>query len=399
MSLDDETLFKRPYLVVPKLIEQPTWGGQYIASVKGWLSRSNLDKINIGQSYELFSGSNLSLLDDSSDIKFSGEITDRSAVQLPTKLDNALPLDELTKKSPEKILGPGVVKSRGPRINILIKYTQAKGNSFQVHIKAGVKHDKWKAKPESWYYFEPGLVTLGVKQGANWDKYKEDVEIIDKEMRKLGEQVSSSKISFEAAQSRIAEVIKLNSPWKYVNLVEVKKDQLIDLSGGGLHHSWEEDEHKIPLGNVLLELQSEAMDDISTFRNFDKGKMGQDGSVRQLHIDNYFQFIDRSDETNNPANHVIDSQVLNQNASFKHELMLETPLYNMDKLTLFKSGYTYEASLDRFKHLFVKAGRIKVSTAAHSILVARGHSCFIPASAERFLVESLADNTEVIISY
>ena len=29
-------LNKRPYLIVPKLIVQPTWGGRYISELKDW---------------------------------------------------------------------------------------------------------------------------------------------------------------------------------------------------------------------------------------------------------------------------------------------------------------------------------------------------------------------------
>src|SRR5581483_1895457 len=110
---------KRPYLVVPKLIEQPTWGGQYIAKAKGWQHLKDLDTLKIGQSYELFSGSNLSLLDSTLDAEFFGEITNRDAAETPTKPDNTISLELLTKSSPEEILGKEVVAHRGPKINIL----------------------------------------------------------------------------------------------------------------------------------------------------------------------------------------------------------------------------------------------------------------------------------------
>ena len=50
----------QPYIVVPTLIEQPTWGGEYIGNLKG-LAQENLGGKKIGQSYELFRDSNLSL--------------------------------------------------------------------------------------------------------------------------------------------------------------------------------------------------------------------------------------------------------------------------------------------------------------------------------------------------
>ena len=104
----------RPYLVIPKLIDQPTWGGQYIVAAKGWAGRAGLGEAKIGQSYELFSGSNLSLLSSSEDPAFAGEFTDRDAVQVQTAPENSIPISRL----PD---GSSV---------FLIKFTQALGNSF-----------------------------------------------------------------------------------------------------------------------------------------------------------------------------------------------------------------------------------------------------------------------------
>lgn len=390
---------KRPYLVIPKLIEQPTWGGQYIADVKGWKHLRDLDKLKIGQSYELFSGSNLSLLDGTLDANFFGEITDRDAVQTPTTPNNALSLDEFTKTSPEEILGKVVVANRGSKINILIKYTQALGNSFQVHMKSDAKHPIWKPKSESWYFFEQGLITLGAKPGIDWNAYKKASVIIDEGMKELGQKVSTKELGFEAAKQKAAELIEANDPWRFVNTVAVEKGELVDLSSGGIHHSWEEDAEHLPLGNVLYEIQSEAMDDISTFRNFDKGEMGVDGSVRQLHIDNYFEFIDRSEEANDPASHIASSRLLNESNAHKLELLLESAFYNMDRLTIAHKDDIYESDIEGYKHLFVKSGSAKISTVTHSVTVMRGHSCFVPAAAGSYHVKSLEDNLEIIICY
>jgi hypothetical protein len=390
---------RRPYLVIPKLIEQPTWGGHYIAGVKGWVHLHNLDSLKIGQSYELFSGSNLSFLDSSLDPLFFGEITDRDTVQAPTKPDNALSLDELTSKAPEEVLGNEVVAFRGPRINILIKYTQALGNSFQVHMKSNATHPKWRPKPESWYYFERGLVTLGAKPGVDWDAYEKASVAIDEGMKKLGEKVSLKELGFGEAKNKAAQLIEAHDPWQFVNLVIVEKDQLIDMSGGGIHHSWEEDAAALPFGNVLYEIQSEAMDNISTFRNFDKGKMEADGTVRQLRINEYFEFIDRSPEANDPASHIAHSRVIKQNGTYKLELLLESAFYNMDKLTIFEKGSSFASAIKGYKHLFVKSGSARISTDAHGVTVTTGHSCFVPAAAGQYRIDSLDDNVEIIICY
>jgi mannose-6-phosphate isomerase-like protein (cupin superfamily) len=389
----------RPYLVIPKVIEQPTWGGQYIVESKGWDKIDSLAEIKIGQSYELFSGSNLSLLSSSEDPEFSGELTDNREVTTPTQPPSSIGLRDLMAKSIEDTLGAEVIKERGAEFALLIKYTQALGNSFQVHIRDGVTHPVWKPKPESWYYFEPGLVTLGVKKDADWQKYQDAVEALQAYVLSVGEKVESGSLSYGQATQEIAQAIKAHDPWKYVNTVRVEKDQLVDLSSGGLHHSWEEDPDRAPLGNVLLELQAEAMDNISTFRSFDKGKIGQDGSIRNVQIKEYFEVIDRSPEINDPITHMRQAKPITNTAAYTLERLLETRHYNLEKLTLLSPSGSYSEKITRYKHLFVKEGRVEVTAADQSVTVTTAHSCFLPAAAQGYTIKNLAPKSEVLISY
>jgi hypothetical protein len=390
---------KRPYLVIPKLIEQPTWGGQYIVSAKGWVRHSNLASLKIGQSYELFSGSNLSLLTSSDDPDFVGELSDRDAVQVQTALEHSLPLSALLAQSAEATLGAAVLAERGPKLELLIKFTQALGNSFQAHIKAGVTHPRWKPKPESWYFFEPGLITLGIKPGADWSAYEAAVTTVDTQMSQLSQQVKSGSLTYADALVQIKALLEATDPWQYVNTVAVGKDELVDLSGGAVHHSWEEDPVNLPLGNVLYELQAEAMDDVSTFRSFDKGKMSPDGSVRSVQLQEYFDVIDRSDATNDPAPHLRQPKSLAHTADYTLDLLLDTAYYKLDKLTFTGAAGTYSDSPARYKHLFVKAGRIDVVAGNITVTVSAGHSCFVPSDADTYEVRNLAAATEVLISY
>lgn len=388
----------RPYLVIPKLIAQPTWGGQYIVASKGW-SETALASIKIGQSYELFSGSNLSLLTSSDHPKFTGELTDRDAVQNQTTPDQSIALADLIQLFPAQTLGEEVIRSRGNKLDLLIKYTQALGNSYQVHLKAGVKHPKWRPKPESWYFFEPGLITLGIKSSTDWDEYKKALTDIALEMTALGKNRALGKISAEEAAAQAKEIVQRHKPEQYVNLLPVARDELIDLSSGGLHHSWEENPTTLPLGNVLYEVQTEAMDDVSTFRGFDKGKIGSDGSVRDLHLNEYFEFIDRSPSTNNPTTHIRKPVVITQTDTYLLEMLLGAAFYTLTKLTFTKAGVTYTENPARFRHLFVKNGKIEVTAGDTAIIVSVGHSCFIPAAAGKYSIRNLGDSTEVLISF
>src|SRR3990170_2031669 len=149
---------KRPYLIAPKLIEQPTWGGEYILRIKDWVEKQDFLGKKIGQSYELFSGSKLLLkVTDSQDEDFKGE--------LGSPDESTIFNDTLYKNIP------------------LIKINQSKGNSFQIHIK---KSDgRWVPKMESCYYLEDGVATFGIKKNADLSDYRNTCLIIDKKMNEL----------------------------------------------------------------------------------------------------------------------------------------------------------------------------------------------------------------------
>jgi hypothetical protein len=389
----------RPYLVIPKLIEQPTWGGELIVRSKGWSHLEAISTLKIGQSYELFSGSNLSLLESTGDPQFAGELTDRDAVAVQTHPGHSIALSELVASAPEATLGRDIVKTRAGQLNLLIKFTQALGNSFQTHIKDGVSHPHWLPKPESWYYFAPGLVTLGVKPGIDWTAYQQACEQVHAGMSELSAQVKSGSLSYEDAQPQIEALIKAHDPWQYVNLVPVATDQLVDLSAGGLHHSWEEDPVQAPHGNCLYELQTEALDNISTFRNFDKGKMEPDGSIRELQIAEYFDAIDRHPAANDPQAHIRQAAHVRGTGHYALGRLMTSRHYTLDKLTLKTPSAKFEDHLQRFVHLFVKSGSITVSAGGRTVSVGTAHSCFLPAAAERFTISNQADSSEILISY
>lgn len=387
----------RPYLVVPKLVEQPTWGGEYIASMKGWQDRPELKGKRIGQSYELFSGSNLSLCVDSDDPNFVGELADRDSVQLPSTVPNTVPLAKLVAASAKDVFGEQIAKERGDKINLLIKLTQALGNSFQIHIKDGQTDPYWRPKPESWYYFEPGLITMGVKPGV-WQEYRAAVEAVDAGMHKISAEMRAGQLTYDQARPKIQALIQQHNPWQFVNEVEVAKDEVIDASCGALHHSWEEDPVRAPLGNVLYELQIDTMDDVGTMRSFDRGKIGTDGTLREVHIDDYFKHIDRSPEINDPAMHKRQPKPLTSGEGFTLVSLLQTRYYSLDKLTFVQQHTVFTDKIVQFEHLFVQSGSITVATSEGEVRVGTGHSCFVPARAGEYTVKSETPNAEVLIS-
>ncbi len=395
---------KRPYLVIPKLVEQPTWGGDYIVNFKSWAREKKFQQIKIGQAYELFHGSNLSLLNSSAESEFTGELCLTGMVSEMTTPAHSLSLAQLISEKPEAILGNAVVNAYGKWMPLLIKFTQALGNSFQIHIKDDPSSGqmapttKWKPKPESWYYFEPGIATVGVKPGINWAEYEKTVTELEAKITALGEQIKLNKLFYRAAREKIVRLIELYNPQQFVNRVEIKKDDLLDLSGGGIHHSWEEDETRFHWGNVLYELQLNVFDEDSTIRAFDKGKISPEGNVRPLHIVDYFKYIDRTTQANNPSTYMIVTKPLKVSKSYEHHRLLESKYYTLEKVIL-KTPAWFTEKIDHFRHIFVKSGSIEVFTSHTSINVTTGHSCFIPAGAFEYGIKNVTPESTILISY
>jgi len=331
---------KKPYLIIPLLIEQPTWGGEYICEKKGWLEKPMLKGKKIGQSYELYSKSVL-----------AASITSSKDVLFSTRVEEAFPISAFLEDKPFP----------------LIKFTQAKGNSFQIHIPQGIHNSFWHPKAESWYFFEDGKMTFGIKKGINTDKYKEICLLIDAEMKRLSKEVEKKIISKEQAEESVHIFIQGKNPWQFVNEYKTKKGDVVDLSGGGIHHSWEDDKDNTR-GNIVFEVQQDEMDSVSTMRSFDQGKFLKDGATRELQIEEYFKYIDTNKEKN--------SLKMQQN----DPVLFNTPFYVLKKRTIEKKEELN--TMQSFHHLFVNEGEAFVRSNNGQVHISQGHSCFIPKGIE-----------------
>lgn len=348
-----------PYLIVPKLIPQPTWGGDYIANYKG-ITNPKILSMKIGQSYELFSGTMLSTVTDPRDLPIEiGDPKTGKTVDVIGDTSTMFSLQSLIDQDPEAVLGKAYLEKYGPKMQILIKFTQAKGNSFQVHVRPGQQLGHWKPKPESWYYFEQGRATLGLKDPTpkRLTEYRQICLEIQARVKGLGERVKNKEISHEDAQYEIASFIQEHSPYDYVNMIDVPKGSVIDLSNGGIHHSWEEGAD-IPLGNILYEVQVDVMDDDCTLRSFDKGKMAEDGSIRPIHIDDYFSALDSDPQRNETESGI--SQI-------SGSTIFSTPFYR-SQLNVAEHSIDTIYKEDSFIHRFFSMDSVQ-----------RGWSIFIPS--------------------
>jgi mannose-6-phosphate isomerase class I len=340
----------RPYLIVPQLIEQPTWGGDYIVDLKGWTGRKGLSQKKIGQSYELSGSSLLATNIISSDDKGL------------YKPNTTTPL--------ESVLEPGET------MPLLIKLNQARGNSFQLHIKPRDNNSVWKPKPESWYFLEKGYISLGLNPQTSIDAYKKTCQIIERCMVDLSQQVKDKSLKLSEARNHARQFIKSQNPWQFVNRYEVDQFDLIDLSMGGIHHSWEEDLENT-VGNVVYEVQLDVTDDESTMRSFDQGKIKDDGSIRPITIDDYFAHIDT-----NPKHNTFEYLKRTSSAN----TLLKTDYYVLERFEI--SGKQPQQTNGLWHHIYVQDGSINLIGAARTLYITKGHSCFIPSSVESYVVSS-----------
>lgn len=393
-----DTVTLRPYLVIPKLIEQPTWGGFYIAQSKKWQDKPDLAGKKIGQSYELYDKSNLSLTLSSDDPSFTGELADTKSVEQQSTVPQSVALSTLIARQPAVILGQRIVDTYGSTMPLLLKFTQALGNSFQLHIPDGVKDAVWQPKPESWYFFEPGIITCGVKEGQ-WDAYQAAMIRLDADTQAIAKAVQAGTQTYEQGKAAISSLVTAANPWQYVNVLRVEADTLLDLSPCGIHHSWEEDSAAAPLGNVVYEIQRNVMDDVATLRSFDKGKMSKEGKLRPLTIDEYFRFADRTKEANDPATHMRAGVPVARTSVYTHERILETKYYSMDRIRIGQNGGEFSDTFDTFRHVFVRSGSIDLTAGSVTVRVTSGHAVFVPAGCKTYSVRTVLDNTELLVSY
>jgi len=358
-SMTKQFSFQRPYCILPKLVEQPTWGGQYICKLKGWQSRQSYSKKLIGQSYELSGKSCLSLyVSDTRDADFFPEHDAAPS--------NAISISQLIESNPLEVLGPNVA-SRFTSMPLLIKLTQALGNSFQLHIPQHASHSRWAPKAESWFFLEPGLVTLGVREDASMKVFQDACKKIENYMRQLSRSVQEEGLPIADARKQAGIFIKRQNPWQFVNTHRVQKGTLLDLSEGGLHHSWEEDTVSGWLGNVVYEIQQDVDDEHSTLRCFDQGKMKDSGEIREVNIEDYFAFLNAD-----PAYNALQAHKATPNG----ERLLSTPLYCLDQITVERSRRCEMAH--SFRHLYVQEGDVSVQAKDGTVRVTQGHSCLLP---------------------
>ncbi len=359
-----------PWRVQDELIEQPSWGGRYIIDLKGLSDDAQWQGKKVGQSYELSKKSKLIDPD-------SGQVT---------------ALSDLIAQDPKALLGQPVLDAFGPDLSLLIKLTQAKGNSFQVHLPEGETLGHWVPKPEAWFYLAPGLYTFGLKAGTDFTAFSRVLQSIDEEMHRLSQEAKAGRRTVEDARAQAQQRIQTLDPYAYVNMVEAQTDDVIDLTAGGIHHSWEQDDARFPDGNLVYEVQLDVPDDLCSMRGFDKGKFLDDGGVRPTHVTDYLATINQDPAHNDIARHGRRPQVMEDLGDAKTETLFHTPYFNLDRLTLAASASLGQSLAGGFHHLFMHQGTAQIGGAT----LEQGRSYVIPAMLGEYTLQT-SDAPAVIL--
>lgn len=398
----DKKVKMKPYLIVPKLIEQPTWGGAYISEMKNFHNPEIVSR-KIGQSYELFEHSTIwmgeTTANDTVPIEFGYAMDPDKVVRLGS-FDRTMSLESIILKDAKRTLGENPLRKFGPKIATLIKLTQAKGNSYQLHVRPEDENDRWIPKPESWYFFGKGKLTLGVKKGIDWNAYKQTCEDIDVHAKELSLKVREKKMDVSQARKQLETYVKTKNPEQFVNVLYVDDGDIVDPSAGGIHHSWEEGP-ELPLGNILYEVQRNSYDPVATIRNYDKGKMGSDGSIREVQVEEYFTFIDRSEDANDPQRMIRKPTVLEEHQGVQLSQIFSNDTYAMQSLSFSKeteAKQEWTRCDQSFHHLFVRSGSCIVKTLDGSVSITRGFSAFIPAGVGSYVIKSTS-GSEILKTY
>jgi mannose-6-phosphate isomerase class I len=362
-----------PWQVKDALIEQPSWGGRYIVDLKGLTDDPAWKEKKVGQSYEMA----------------------KASVLLDPSGEEEVALHDLIASDPAGVLGQKVLDKFGPDLSLLIKLTQAKGNSFQVHLPEGQTLGHWVPKPEAWFYLAPGLYTFGLKAGTDFEAYSRVLHTIDDDMGRLSREVQGGRFTVDDARAQAGERIKVLDPFAYVNLVEAETDDVIDLTAGGIHHSWEDDPVRFPNGNLVYEVQVDVPDDKCSMRGFDKGKILDDGSLRPTHIKDYLATINQDPAHNQINQHVRKPEVVSEGNGAKTESLFRTAHFNTDRVTITAGSSLPQSLADGFHHVFVHAGEAKVGGQALS----QGRSYVFPAAMGEYTLTAGGKDAVLLKTY
>lgn len=252
----------------------------------------------------------------------SWEMVDRPEAQSTTA--DGKTIRELIREDPEGIMGKGWPAAKP--FPILVKWLDCQEKlSLQVHPPASVAPElKGEPKTENWYiaHAEPNATLMaGLKEGVT----RED---------------------FEAG-------LKDNHLEPLVHTMNVTAGESIFIPSGRIH--------AIGGGNLILEIQQNSD---TTYRVYDWGRVGLDGTPRQLHIEESLKSSDFND---------FEPKTLKPESG--NQILAESEVFNLNKITMEAGEFLcFEAGEARI--LSVVSGSLQEAEGA---IISAGSNALLPA--------------------
>lgn len=315
------------------ILKEKVWGGDYLSKN---LKKGTDSTKKVGESWEI-----------------STVGTDISVVSNGNLAGNNL--QELLEVYMTELVGTKIYERYGNYFPILLKFIDAQDDlSIQVHPDDELGLEKYNSfgKTEMWYIFdasEEGKIVAGFKKPCTPDELRKAVsgpEVMD-----------------------------------YLHTVNTKKGDVFFIPAGRVH--------ALCAGNIVVEIQQPS--DI-TFRLYDYNRPGQDGKLRDLHIEEGVEATNYSVQ-----NEVRTAYDLQPN---KPVNLAQTPFFTTNILeldTTIKRDYYY---LDSFVIIIGVEGDFTIGYGeGEPVLMKKGESVLLPAELKDITFTPLTQNARLIESY
>jgi len=252
-------------------------------------------------------------------------------------------LREVLQHNPKETMGSAV---SGTKFPLLIKLIDARQKlSVQVHPNDETAAAfGGEAKTEMWYLLGDNKtrVYCGLNEGVTKDRFLSAV---------------NDGSSGETMQS-----------------VYVEKDSAVFVRGGSVH--------AIDKGCFILEIQQNSN---TTYRIYDWGRMGNDGTPRELHIEQAVNVINW-DSRENP---LVEPKVLTKTDEYQCIEVLACEYFRLEKL-IYSAPQTFSLTGKTFHALFVSEGQAFIEWNEEKLQLPAGTSVLIPAAMPTYTLSGNA---------
>ncbi len=300
------------------IYQERVWGGRHLESELG---RALPDGGPIGESWEVVDRP------EAMSVVVGGEHEGRS-------------LREIIASSPTAIMGEGY--DPGRPFPILVKWLDCADRlSLQVHPPEGVAGELGgEPKTENWYIAsckDDATLIVGLKRGVTRQEFE----------RRLGEGTLE----------------------ECVHRFPVAAGESILVESGRLH--------AIDAGNLILEIQQNSD---TTFRVYDWGRVGLDGTPRQLHVEESLKCIDWE-----------DFEPTTQKPASGRAILADCPEFRLTKHRLSSDSKPLALEAGEARLVSVVDGEARIGKA----VVPKGATVLLPAS-ETFEASAVRDATLLV---